>query len=227
MTKCEFLLTLQEKLSGLPLDEVEERIAFYSEMIEDRMEEGLPEEESVAAAGDTDAIAAQIAAELSGAESAKAAERHTNEPLSNAPNEEKIPTADGLHTGKNAPQEKKGVWTGILLVLGSPLWLALLLTVFAVALAVYITLWAVLISLWAVFAAVEVCALAGVVAGIVWVLGSNRFAGFVLLGAGLVCAGVTILLFYGCRAVTVGFLQLTRKAARGIKRFFGKKEGTY
>ena len=224
MTKLEFLLTLHEKLSGLPLDEVEERIAFYSEMIEDRMEEGLPEEEAVAAAGDIDAIAAQISAEISGAtvcgETAAAVsaspEETAQEAAQNKPAKEKA-----------APKKRRGIWMGILVALGSPLWLALLLTVFAVALAVYITLWAVLISLWAVFAAVEVCALAGVVAGIVWVLSSNRFAGFVLLGAGLVCAGVTILLFYGCRAVTVGFLQLTRKAARGIKRFFGKKEGTH
>lgn len=224
MTKLEFLLTLHEKLSGLPLDEVEERVAFYSEMIEDRMEEGLPEEDAVAAAGEVDAIAAQISAEISGAtvcgETAAAVsaspEDTAQEAAQNKPAKEKA-----------APKKRRGIWMGILVALGSPLWLALLLTVFAVALAVYITLWAVLISLWAVFAAVEVCALAGVVAGIVWVLSSNRFAGFVLLGAGLVCAGVTILLFYGCRAVTVGALRLTQKTAHGMKNLFRKKEGMY
>lgn len=225
MTKLKFLLTLHEKLSGLPLEEVEERLAFYSEMIEDRMEEGLPEEEAVAAAGDIDAIAAQIAAELSGAESAKAAEGHTDKPLSNAANEEKVSTAEGLHTEKAAPQKRKSAWSGILLALGSPLWLPLLLAAFAVVLALFVVLWAVILSLWAVFAAVEVCALAGVVAGIVWVLGGNRFAGGALLGAGLVCAGVAILIFYGCRAVTVGALRLTQKTAHGMKNLFRKKEG--
>ena len=52
MTKLQFLLALHDKLAGLPQNEVEERLNFYSEMIEDRMEEGLSEEEAVLAAGD-------------------------------------------------------------------------------------------------------------------------------------------------------------------------------
>ena len=51
MTKLKFLLLLNERLSHLPSKEVEERLAFYSEMIEDRMEEGLSEEEAVSEVG--------------------------------------------------------------------------------------------------------------------------------------------------------------------------------
>lgn len=64
MTKLSFLLALNDKLSGLPHNEVEERLRFYSEMIEDRMEEGLTEEEAVAAVGDIGEIAAHITADL-------------------------------------------------------------------------------------------------------------------------------------------------------------------
>lgn len=60
MTKISFLLTLRDKLSGMPQDELEERLGFYSEMIEDRMEEGLSEEDAVSAVGSVDNIAAQI-----------------------------------------------------------------------------------------------------------------------------------------------------------------------
>ena len=56
MTKLEFLSALGKGLSGLPQDEVEERLNFYSEMIDDRMEEGLPEEEAVAQIGAVDEI---------------------------------------------------------------------------------------------------------------------------------------------------------------------------
>ena len=59
MTKLEFILALNERLKHLPQDEVKERISFYSEMIEDRMEEGLSEEDAVAAVGSIDEIAAQ------------------------------------------------------------------------------------------------------------------------------------------------------------------------
>ena len=47
MTKIKFLLSLHDKLSGLPQDEVEERLNFYSEMIEDRIEEGFSEEDAL------------------------------------------------------------------------------------------------------------------------------------------------------------------------------------
>ena len=48
MNKQEFLVQLRNALSGLPKDDIEERIEFYSEMIEDRIEEGLSEEEAIA-----------------------------------------------------------------------------------------------------------------------------------------------------------------------------------
>ena len=44
MSKQEFLAALEEGLSGLPREDVDERLGFYSEMIDDRMEDGLPED---------------------------------------------------------------------------------------------------------------------------------------------------------------------------------------
>ena len=56
MNKQEFLAGLQKGLSGLPQEDVEERLTFYGEMLDDRMEEGLSEEEAVAAAGSVEEI---------------------------------------------------------------------------------------------------------------------------------------------------------------------------
>ena len=41
MSKQAFLARLRKELSGLPKDDIEERLAFYEEMIDDRTEEGL------------------------------------------------------------------------------------------------------------------------------------------------------------------------------------------
>ncbi len=60
MTKHDFLLSLEDRFAGLPRDEAEERLHFYSEMIDDRMEEGLSEEEAVAAVGSVDEVTADI-----------------------------------------------------------------------------------------------------------------------------------------------------------------------
>ena len=46
MRKQEFMDDLRSRLSALPPPELEERLSFYEEIINDRMEEGLSEEEA-------------------------------------------------------------------------------------------------------------------------------------------------------------------------------------
>ena len=58
MTKDQLLEKLKKELSSIPSDELDGRLAFYSEMIDDRIEEGLDEEAAVAAIGDIDEIIA-------------------------------------------------------------------------------------------------------------------------------------------------------------------------
>ena len=62
MDKAQFLEELKRRLSGLPQSELEERLLFYSEMIDDRVEDGLTEEEAVAGIGSVDALVEQIMA---------------------------------------------------------------------------------------------------------------------------------------------------------------------
>ena len=47
MNKKEFLSELQKALSGLPQDSIADRLNFYAEMIDDRMEDGLSETETL------------------------------------------------------------------------------------------------------------------------------------------------------------------------------------
>ncbi len=199
MTKLKFLLALHKSLSALPQEDVEERLRFYSEMIEDRMEEGLSEEEAVAAIGSVEDIAAQIILEVSPAPAAT-----------------KIPK----------PNRNLKVWEIVLLVLGSPVWLSLLIAAAAVVLSLYVSLWAVIVSLWAVFASLIACAFAGIAAGIGFTFGSNALVGTALIGAGIVCAGLAVLLFIGCNAATKGTLLLTKRIPGSIKKSFSKKEDT-
>ena len=60
MNKHEFLAALRRELTALPHDELTEQLNFYNEMIDDRMEEGMTEEEAVAAVGSVESIAAGI-----------------------------------------------------------------------------------------------------------------------------------------------------------------------
>ncbi len=198
MNKQEFLAQLRKGLSGLPQDDIEERLTFYSEMIDDRMEEGLSEEEAVSGIGSVDTIISQSIADT---------------PLAKLVKE------------RIKPKKRLGTWEIALLVLGSPLWLSLLIAAFAVILSLYISLWSVIISLWAVFGSFIGCALGGIGAGIGFAIGDNSLTGVALIGAGIVCAGLSIFLFYGCKAATKGAVLLTKKIALDIKNGFAKKEG--
>lgn len=60
MNKEQFLNALREKISGLSQEDLAERLAFYSEAIDDRVEDGLTEEEAVAQLGAIDDIAKRI-----------------------------------------------------------------------------------------------------------------------------------------------------------------------
>lgn len=75
MNKKEFLAALRCGLAGFPRREREERIAFYREAIEDRMEEGLTEEEAVLAVGNPTEIAAAVRSEATAASEGKGGRR--------------------------------------------------------------------------------------------------------------------------------------------------------
>lgn len=184
MTKFEFIRMLRNKLSDFPRGEVEEQLRFYTEMIEDRMEEGILEEEAVAAVGSVDEIASQIASEIP------------------------IPQKE-QETAK--PKRKRRGWEIVLLIFGSPVWLSLLIAAFAVGISLYTSAWAVIISLWAVFVSLIAYGLAGFIVGAVFAATGNGIAGLALVGTALVCLGLGIFLFYGCKVITDVTILLTRK----------------
>ena len=113
----------------------------------------------------------------------------------------------------------------MLIALGSPIWASLLVALVAVALALYVSLWSVIISLWAVFVSLIACGLGGVMGGTVFCLTDNVRAGLWIIGAALVCLGLGILMFYGCRAITKYFLIFTKKTVLWTKNLLlGKGE---
>lgn len=77
MRKEEFLTALRAGLTGLLPEGVEKLVEFCSEMIDDRMEDGLTEEEAVAAAGSLDELIQQAKTELLPVKTANFAEKAT------------------------------------------------------------------------------------------------------------------------------------------------------
>lgn len=81
MTKQEFLSALGKALEGLPQQDINRFLEYYGEIIDDRMEEGLTEEEAVAAMESVDSIAERIKAEMA-AEKPKEEEKKEKKKIS-------------------------------------------------------------------------------------------------------------------------------------------------
>ncbi|MBQ9414135.1 MAG: DUF1700 domain-containing protein [Clostridia bacterium] len=197
MNKQEFLIGLRDALSGFPQDDVEERIAFYGEMIDDRMEEGMDEEEAVAEVGRIDEIREQIVADI---------------PFTKLVKE------------KVKPKRALRAWEILLIVLGFPVWFPLLVAACAILLSLYIVVWVLLIALWAIEISLWVCTLGGIAAAIVYFIQGSIPPALMMLGTAFVIAGLSIFLFFGCVEASKGILKLTKKAGVGVKSVLIGKE---
>ncbi len=196
MTKRQFILALNEKLTDLPKKEVEGWLDFYSEIIEDKIEEGLSEEEAVVEIGDIDEIASQIASEI---------------PLTKLVKE------------KVKPKRRLSGWGIVLIILGAPVWFSLLMAAFAVIFSVYVSIWSVIVSLWAVVVSLIASAVAGAILSVTGFAGGMALNGFVMLSVALVCAGLSIFSFIGSVYLTKGLVKLTVLMMRWLKRCFAGK----
>lgn len=199
MRKQEFLDKLKASLWAMPEADKQRSVDYYAEMIDDRMEDGLTEEEAVAAIGDLDEIVEQILHET------------PRPPVT-------------VHNGQK--QQKRGLepWMIVLLVLGSPLWIPLVTAAVSVVLSVYISLWSVVISLYAVFIALAASAV-GCVIGSFFMIGSTAEV-IVAWGAAALCAGLAILLFLLGNLAAKGMIALTKLCWQGCKNIFRRKERT-
>ena len=197
MRKEEFLTALRDALHGLPARDLERSLEFYREMIDDRMEDGLSEEEAVAAIGPVEDVVAQILSET---------------PLPRLVRE------------KVRPHRVLRIWEIVLLVLGSPVWLPLLAAAALVILSVYLVIWAVIVSLYAVDLSFAVCGVAGLFGIYLAERSGNLAAGIMMLGASFICAGIAIFLFFGFNQATRGILLGSKRVVLGLKsRFVGKE----
>ena len=196
MTKSDFLQLLERALSQLSEEERRANLEYYSELLDDMLEEGMTEAEATAKLGSPAAIEESILQEM---------------PLSK------------LVSTRMKP---KSGWTPlaiILAVVGSPVWVPLLLAGVAVVAALFVSIWAL-----AAVAVVVVLALAlAVIAAPVLAVRTAVLTlplGLLLLGGGLVLLGLCVL--GGLMAVELCKLlaQLTVLLAHKIKGLIIRKE---
>ncbi|MBO7085567.1 MAG: DUF1700 domain-containing protein [Bacilli bacterium] len=198
MTKEAFILELRDRLAGISKEAIDSRIEFYSEMIDDAMEEGLSEEEAVSKVGSIDEVVEKILEET---------------PLRNIVKE------------KTKNTRKPRGWEIVLLIVGFPLWFPLLLVAGILALVAYLLIWVFVLVLYIVVIACAAGSIAGIMLAVINVAGGNPVAGGIYIGCAIAGAGLAILMYYASIYITKLVIKVTKKSLLGVKRSFvgGKK----
>ena len=191
MTKLEFISALRGKLNKFPIEEVEERINFYSEIIDDNIEDGHTEEEAVSKLGSVDEIARQIASEIPLAKIVK-------------------------HNAK--PKRSLKTWEIVLLIALSPIWFSLLIGLFAGVISVYAVLWSGIICIWAVAGALCVVGSLSAIGGVVlsFIKGTE---GAIILGLGLFSLGLGIFMVFASKIITNYFIKYCGYCSRSYRSY--------
>lgn len=200
MTKLEFLTALAGRLAMLAGDERQKTLDFYGEMIDDRMEEGMSEEEAVASLEPVEEIAQEILCDQ--------------------------PLPDLLQAradaASKAPRRRSALQI-TLIILGFPLWFPLLLAGGIVVLALYLVIWSLIVALYAVVGALGIYALMGLGFG-VWQMFLNPASGMFLVGTGVICAGLCIFAVFGAQGLSLQLIRLTTRLGRWVKSLLIRKE---
>jgi len=110
-----------------------------------------------------------------------------------------------------AEKRKLKTWEIGLLAAGSPLWLSLAIAALSITFSVYVSVWVCIVSLWAVFASLAGAALGTVFLAVYSVCEAKWISGIALIGVFLICTGLSILAFYGCKLLTKYVIIFTKK----------------
>ncbi len=196
MTKTEFLAELRQRLGKLNPSDLERSLEFYSEMIDDRMEDGMTEAEAVSNVGDVDTVVRQISAQPFQSEP----ERAENKP-----------------SVRETRYVLRNPWlVGCL----SPF----LLILWVLAISLITAFWCIVVALYAVDVALGAIGGALHVAGTALFFVENPGDGLLVFGAGVFLIGFTVLWSLGCKYAALGIAKITKWTFRGLVAMLLRKE---
>ena len=194
MTREIFFNELRGKLKGLPKDDIETRIAFYDEMINDLMDEGLSENDAINKIGPVDKIVDEIASDTSLTKLVK----------------ERI-----------RPKRKMSAMEIVLLIVGFPLWFPLLLTAFILTLVGYLLIWVLVLVMYVIEFSLGAVVLSGIVVFAMTLF--EEALNYVAIGSAIFACGAILLTFPLTKLVTKLTIKLSRNIVLGIKRKFVRR----
>jgi uncharacterized membrane protein len=200
MNKRSFLDELTNRLAHLPDQEVVKIIGYYEESINDRIEDGMTEEVSIQSLGSLDDIVSNIENEM---------------PISSMVKDKVLREVEKSNS--------KGVLVA-LAILGSPLWLPLLLAAICLVISLLLTGWALYASGIVAYLSLAIIAVVGVGFGFIRIFTISITTGLAYMGVGIISAGIMMLLFYPCIWMTRQWVKLNALPLQKIRQRLVRKE---
>lgn len=199
MNKNEFLGELSNRLAHLPHQEVTKIIRYYEESIDDRIEDGMSEEVSIKSLGSLDDIVTNIENEM---------------PITSMVKDQVIKKVE--------KSKSKGVLVA-LTIIGSPLWLPLLLAAVCVVIALLLAGWGIYAGGLVSYVSLAIVAVTGVAIGFIRIFTIGLATGLAYMGVGIIAAGLMMMLFYPCLWITRQWLKLNVMPFRKLRQRLVRK----
>ena len=200
MNKVEFLDNLAQQLNNLPKAEIEKVISYYEEMIQDRVEDGMSEDEAVESIGSV-------------SEAVEAAMQDISLPS--------LMKASVKKSRDKSPS--KSLWLA-LVIIGFPIWLPLLLVFFITFFIIYLSLWILVASLYIIEAAFALSCVGGIVMSVIYTFIHSFPVGICMLGCSLALGGLAIAGFEPAGFLAKKLMQGMVLFIQKVKSLFISKE---
>lgn len=196
MDKRTFLDGLRTALVSLPASEIDKTVAYYEEMIDDRIEDGMSEEEAVASMEPIGVLAQRIINDTPAVNRAVRKAKQSS-----------VPTI---------------IWV-MLAILGLPIWLPLLCLAFGLIISAFALLFGLIISLIAVVLGLSIGGIVGIVF-VLCHLGVSGMSAVFAVGLCLIGIGLGILLAFPVAYLSKGIWSGIKALGRKIGSLFTRQE---
>lgn len=176
MTGNEFITSLSARLQGIPENERQKALDWYSELICDRMEE-MPEADAVSGIGSVDEIADEILSQY-------------------RQNTTAVHSSDSTEPQSRRSPDK-GVNTALVIFAAavlSPIWLPLLIVGLSLAFVAVVLVWCAVVTVGVMLVSAAAVGAVGLVYGFWALFVINPAYGLLVLGTALISAGLTLAL---------------------------------
>ena len=198
MTKDEFIDQLRKNLSGLPKEEIDDRISFYEEMIDDKIQDGYKEEDVIADLGSPDKVAREIIGDV---------------PLRKIIKE------------RVTPKRSLKAWEIVLIILGLPIWFPLVLAILIIFLSGFIVIWSLMLSIVVIDISFVTAGGGAIGVGFMTFFNNSKSFGAFEFGIGIFAIGLGLLLVFFTKSIITALVKVTKKMLVGTKNLVvGKGE---